>query len=237
MTRIATTILLAAWAALAGTQPAAADFREARARFESFSPRQQMEIATALIASGDFEGLAEHGFTRVLYRAILGFERREGFRADGVLSRSERQRLAAVAERFYGRLGNTYYTHPDTGARLLVPRRLFDAEKRTPEGLLFTRNDGMLSLIFLSFRDRETSFDELWRTLTSETDGRRITYKRRFASHFVATGFFTGRKFYTWMARTGGSTTGFSVSWGEPWEEMGRKISVLLANAFRTGQE
>lgn len=237
MTRIATMILLATWAALAGVQPAAADFREARASFESMSTKQQMEIASALIASGDFEGLAEHGFTRVLYRAILDFERREGFRADGVLGRSERQRLADVADRFYARLGNKYYTHPETGARLLVPRRLFDAEKRTPEGLLFTREDGMLSLIFLSFRDEDKSFADLWRTLTSGTEGRRITYKRRFASHFVATGFFTGRKFYTWMARTGGSTTGFSVSWADPWEKMGRKISVLLANAFRTTRD
>ena len=237
MKHIAIMVFLAAWTALAGAAPAAADFREARQSFEGLSTEQQMKIASALIASGDFEGLAEHGFTRVLYRAILDFERREGFRADGVLGQAERQRLEQVADRFYGRLGNRYYTHPDTGARLLVPRRLFDAEKRTPEGLLFTRKDGMLSLIFLSFGARDKSFADLWRTLTSETEGRRITYKRRFQTHFVATGFFTGRKFYTWMARTGGSTTGFSVSWADPWEDMGRKVSVLLANAFRTGRD
>jgi hypothetical protein len=34
------------------------------------------------------------------------------------------------------------------------------------------------------------------------------------------------------MARTGGSTTGFTVSWSDEWEETGRKVSVLLANAY-----
>ena len=220
--------------ALLGGAPATAqaDYREARQHYEALSEKQRTAIALALIASGDFEGLAEHGFTRRLYRAIVAFERREGFRADGVLHGRERDRLTAVADRFYARLGNRFYTHPDTGARLLVPRGLFDAEKKTAEGIVFSRKDGMLSLIFLSFPAEEKGFAELWRTLSADTNGKRVTYKRRFDSHFVATGFFQGRKFYTWMARTGGSSTGFTVSWVAPWEETGRKVSTLLANAF-----
>lgn len=235
--RTARPLISAAMLLLAFTLPAAADYGEARARYEALPKEQQLDIAYALIASGDFEGLAEHGFTRRLYRAITAFERREGFTPDGVLEGEQRARLEEVSRSFYARLGNKYYTHPVTGARLLVPRRLFDEERRTPEGMLFLRQDGMFSLIFLSFRDSDKSFDELWNTLTAETEGRRVTYQRRFASLFVATGFFKSRKFYTWMARTGNSTTGFSVSWGAPWEETGRKVSTLLANAFRTGRD
>lgn len=229
MSMVSALLLATAWAV-----PAQADYAGARARFEALSARQQTELALGLIASGDFEALAEHGFTRFLYRAILRFQEREGFRPDGILEPAELQRLRQVSESFYARLGNRYYTHPRTGARLLVPRRLFDAEKTTPEGLLFTRKDGMLSLIFLSFPDSEKSYDDLWHTLSSQQGTKRVIYKRRFASHFVATGSFSGRKFYTWMARTGASTTGFTVSWGQPWEETGRKISTLLANAFLT---
>lgn len=233
MKRTARTILaalcmLAAPAAL----PARADYPEARDRFEAMAPEAQTAVALALIASGDFEGLSEHGFTRFLYRAILRFERREGFNADGVLDGEERRRLKEIAESFYARLGSRYYAHPVTGARLLVPRRLFDAERRTPDGILFTRGDGMLSLVFLSFSARERSYDELWRTLSAEGEGKRVIYKRRFATHFVATGVFNGGKFYTWMTRTGRSTTGFTLSWGAPWEDMGRKLSTFLANAY-----
>lgn len=237
MPRTAAMLFTALWMlALTAATPARADYAQARASFEAMDPKAQTGIALALIASGDFEALAQHGFTRFLYRAILAFERREGFRADGVLQPAERARLKEIADSFYARLGSRYYTHPDTGARLLVPRRLFDTEKTTPEGMLFTRRDGMFSLIFLSFPARDKSFDELWRTLSAGGEGKRVIYKRRFATHFVATGYFNSRKFYTWMTRTGASTTGFTLSWGQPWEEMGRKVSTFLANAYGAEQ-
>jgi hypothetical protein len=224
-------LALLSLAALMG--PAHADYDLARQRFTAFPEEEQTRITLALIATGDFEALAEHGFTRFLYDAIRRFERREGYTADGVLEGDEIRRLEALSERFYERLGNRYYTHAVTGARLLVPRKLFDSERPTADGMLFERQDGMLSLSFVSFPDSARSFDDLYHTLSSDSPDRRIIYRRRFASHFVATGFFTGRKFYTWMARTGGSTTGFTVSWSDQWEEMGRKVSVLLANAYR----
>ena len=211
---------------------AAADYPAGKARFDRFTPDQQTALTLALIATGDFEGLAEHGFTRRFYDAVRRFERREGYPADGILEEDEIARLTALADRFYERLGNRYYTHPRTGAKLLVPRKLFDSERNTEDGMLFDRDDGMLSLSFVSFRQEDRSFDALYRTLTAGTPDRRVIYQRRFPTHFVATGFFTGRKFYTWMARTGASTTGFTVSWSDEWEEMGRKLSVLLANAF-----
>lgn len=154
------------------------------------------------------------------------------FTVDGVLKHDELARLKALAESFYEQIGNRYYTHAVTGAKLLVPRKLFDSERTTTDGMLFSRNDGMLSLSFVSFPTSLKSFGDLYATLSSSSADRRIIYKRRFATHFVATGFFTGRKFYTWMARTGESTTGFTVSWSDEWEAMGRKVSVLLANAF-----
>jgi hypothetical protein len=212
--------------------PAHADYGSARERFAALSPEVQTSITLALIATGDFEGLAEHGYTRLLYQAVRQFERREGYTADGVLEADELARLKALAERFYDRLGNRYYTHDKTGARLLVPRKLFDSERKTADGMLFSRADGMLSLSFVSFPTNLKSFEELFQTLSSNSADRRVIYKRLFTTHFVATGFFTGRKFYTWMARTGDSTTGFTVSWGDEWEETGRKVSTLLANAY-----
>jgi hypothetical protein len=221
-------LLVAIWA----ESPALADYASGKARFDSLTPEQQTALTLALIATGDFESLAEFGYSRYLYQAIRRFEEREGYPADGVLDDGEIVRLKALAENYYGKLGNRYYTHPDTGARLLVPRKLFDAERNTEDGMLFTRADGMLSLSFVSFPTGLKSFEELYSTLSASTPDRRVIYKRRFATHFVATGFFTGRKFYTWMARTGGSTTGFTVSWSDEWEETGRKVSVLLANAY-----
>jgi hypothetical protein len=195
--------LLAALILSLSAWTAQADYAAGKVRFDRFSSEQQTALTLALIAVGDLEGLAEHGFTRRFYDAVRRFERREGYPADGVLDLDEIGYLTGLAERFYERLGNSYYAHPRTGAKLLVLRNLFDSERSTEEGMLFDRGDGMLSLSFVSFPQEQKSFDALYRTLTASTPDRRVIYQRRFPTHFVATGFFTGRK-----------------------------LSVLLANAF-----
>ena len=217
---------------LASATPARADFDSARRSFNQFSDELQTSVTLALIATGDFDGLIDFGFTRRFYNSVRSFERREGLRPDGVLEQQEMRRLKDVADAFYAKLGNSYYTHPVTGAKLLVPRQMFDREEKTGEGLVFSREDQNLSLSFVSFPETERGFNELYATLTANTAERDVIYKRKLKSYFVATGTFKGRKFYTWMSKTGSSLTGFTVSWSNAWDDTGRKISSLLANSF-----
>jgi len=216
--------------------PANASYHDSRASFEGLAQEDRATVILALIAAGDLEALALHGFTPALYKALRAFEQREGMPDDGVVDEEQLRRLGTAAADFRERIGARYYTNAQTGARLLVPRRLFDAERQTPEGLLFTRNDGLLSLLFISFPQSERTYDDLWRTLSGGAAGKSVIYQRRFDSRFVVTGSFRTSKFYTMMLRTGGSTTGFTFSWGAPMEGMGRKISTFLANAFAAEQ-
>jgi serine protease Do len=219
-------------AVVASIVPARADFDSARHSFNQFSDELQISVTLALIATGDFDGLIDFGFTRRLYNSVRSFERREGLRPDGVLEQQEMRRLKDIADAFYTKLGNQYYAHPVTGAKLLVPRQMFDREERTSEGLVFIREDHNLSLSFVSFPSIQKSFNALYATLTADTAERDVIYKRKLDSYFVATGSFKGRKFYTWMSKTGSSTTGFTVSWSNAWDGTGRRISSLLANSF-----
>ncbi len=91
-------------------------------------------MTLALIATGDFDGLIDFGFTRRFYNSVRSFERREGLRPDGVLEQQEMRRLKDVADAFYAKLGNSYYTHPVIGAKLLVPRQMFDREDKDRRG-------------------------------------------------------------------------------------------------------
>ncbi|WP_146256058.1 peptidoglycan-binding domain-containing protein [Aestuariivirga litoralis] len=229
MTRIIPSLLISLVLASA---PAHAGYPEAKASFEGLSRAERSAVTLGLIAAGTFEGLAALGFTPYLYRAIRAFERRHGMNEDGVLAPEQVQQLARLADDFYHQLGARSYRHPHTGARLLVPRGLFDSERQTAEGLLFTRRDGMLSLAFLSFPGTEKSYDRLWKTLSAATEGKHIVYERRFDNRFVVTGVFHQSKFYTMMARDGANTTGFTISWGAPYEALGRKLSTFLANAW-----
>lgn len=69
--------LMAYTCLLLASGPAHADYGSARQSFDALSPEKQTAITLALIATGDFEGLAEHGYTHFLYDAIRQFERRE----------------------------------------------------------------------------------------------------------------------------------------------------------------
>lgn len=212
--------------------PAQADYAEARDVFQELPTRERAAATLGLIATGDFDGLADHGFTPRFYRAMRNFEAREGFTVNGVPDPDELERLGKAADDFNRTLGPRHYVHPHTSASLLVPRALFDVEKETAEGLLFIRNDGMMSLAFLSFPANERSYESLWGTLSAPGADKRVIYQRRFANRFFVTGIFRTSKFYTMMARTGRSTTGFTFSWGAPFDELGRKVSTFLANAW-----
>lgn len=212
--------------------PGLADYGSARARFATLDGEQQTAVTLALVATGDFDGLADFGFTRRLYDAVRRFERREGLRADGVLDRDELKLLARTADGFYSELGSKYYTHPSGLSRLLVPRRLFDREQKVAGGLVFTRGDRHLSLDYVAVPGAEKSFRSLFSSMTRNTRGRDVIYARLFTNHFVVTGLFNGRKFYSWFYRYPKASVGFTVSWSETWDSTGRKVSSLLANSF-----
>jgi serine protease Do len=225
--------LTALGTAVFGSIPAVhADFRSAQTRFDELSETQQVAVALALIATGDFDGVIDFGFTRRLYASIRKFERRNGLTADGVLEDQELRTLVAAAEPMLSDLGNSYYAHPAGYSKLLVPRDLFDSEGRGPNEVLFSRADHHLSLSYIVFPRSERSFEDIYATMTKRSPARNITYTRRFRSHFVVTGTFGGKKFYTWINRLPDASVGFTLSWSDAWDPMGRKLSALLANSL-----
>lgn len=187
-----------------------AGYAEARDVFQELPTRERAAATLGLIATGDFDGLAVHG----------------------VPDLDELERLGEAADDFNRTLGPRHYDHPHTSANLLVPRAHFDVEKETAEGLLFTRNDGMMSLAFLSFPANERSYESLWDVLSAPAADKNVIYQRRFANRFFVTVIFRASKYYIMMARTGRSTAGFTFSWGAPFDELGRKVSTFLANAW-----
>ncbi len=214
------------------TLPACADYDRAKQHFDSLDADSRISITLGLIATGDYVGLLDFGFTKRYYNSVLAFERRENLTVDGSLETWELARLNLIANPFYGALGIRYYTHPVAGSKLLVPRLAFDTEQQTEYGIAFERKDRGLSLSFVAYAESEKSFNELYDSLTQETAQRIVAYRRLRDNYFVASGTFKGRYFYTWMSAIPGGTTGFTVSWSNEWADTGSKISVLLANSF-----
>lgn len=219
--------------AIATAGPALADYPTAKANFERLSREQQAAVTLGLVATGDFDGLFDFGFTRRLYGAIREFESREHLQADGILEPREMERLQMQSQSFYQDLDSKFYPHPTVEAKLLVPRKLFDQERREGTDVVFTRDDRNLSLNFTAFPVSERSFADLYAAMVAPTPDRVVTYTRLFRSHFVVTGTFRGHLFYSWFNRLPDASVGFTLSWSKSWDQQGRKLSALLANTLQ----
>ena len=219
-------------ATVAQTFPALADYSDAKSNYDNLDSDSRISIILGLIATGDFVGLQEFGFTKRFYNGVRAFQAREGFVADGTLDERELRRLNERSNPFYSALGVKTFTNPISKAKLLVPRLAFDTEKLTSNGLSFERDDENLSLSFIAYPDTQKSFSQLYESLAKPTALRQISYSRVMPRFFVANGTFKGRYFYTWISAVPGGSTGFSLSWSTSWNEAGSRISILLANSF-----
>lgn len=225
--------------------PARADFDQARAAFAKLSQEDKSSVVVGLIVSGDFAGLIDYGFTKRLYRAIVLFESREGFVADGVITDTEKSRIKEIISNFFDPLKLETIQHPLSGAQLPVPTAKFDISKKVEAGLAFERNDEALSLNLVAYTKAERSFEQLFDRFSSNSKQRAVTYSALRENYFVATGLFKGRHFYTMMVKVPYGTTGFTLTWNSQNEKFARTLSIFLANSMTikgskpstTGQE
>lgn len=226
-------ILLAVLICIQGvSRGALADYDLAKRYFNSLSREDQVKIGLGLIATGDFDGLLEYGFTKRFYRAIISYQTREGYSPTGFLLRTESRRLDDHWQRFKFEMGLEAVTHPDSGATLFVPKRILENVRRTPRGFAFERFDEKLSLSFVAYPANQKTFAQLYETLALPTAQREVTYKTLKSSYFVSTGAFRGKSYYTWMNSVQGGSTGFTISWSADWNDSGSKLAMLLANTF-----
>lgn len=211
---------------------ARADYAEAERYFRALNDEDKITLGLGLIATGDFEGLLDYGFTRRFYRAITSFQSREGFPVTGVLLPAEFVRLKARWSQFGLEMGFEAVKHPDSGAKLMVPKRVLDIASKTPRGFAFERADENISLSFVAYSDSQKTFAQLYETLALPTAQRQVSYKIIKGAFFVSTGTYRGKKFYTWMNAVPGGSTGFTISWTAHSEETGHRLALLLANTF-----
>ena len=174
------------------------DYKSASQDFYRLSEDQKSQIAIGLIATGDFNGVYGGEYTPRLHAAIEAFQTREGFAPTGVLLPDQQARLKTRADDFLNPLGLQSFEVGSGAASLMVPRALFDTETRTGGGYAFERNDGSLSLIFETVSDQ--TFEKLYERFTDVRGGRLVGYQVLQPAHFVSSGTFRGRYFYTWFS-------------------------------------
>lgn len=126
--------------------PAQADYERAKMHFDNLDAVTQSWIGLGLIATGDFDGLTEFGFTKRFYNAVTAFQMREGFVPDGELDTGELTQLKEKWAEFYDSLAGVITAtgiDKNTGSRKPIQAHEWQdlklTEERDQEALVFSR--------------------------------------------------------------------------------------------------
>jgi peptidoglycan hydrolase-like protein with peptidoglycan-binding domain len=213
-----------------GFGPAHADFDGSRAWFEARSETERTRIQTDLILLGHYTYLVDGQFGRGTFEALTAFQKGEKLGASGVLSDAVLSRLRLKAQEVEMRLGLDYVSDDNARLGLVLPTALLTERRPTADGTSFASADGEISLETMHTSLAETSFEDLYASVTAADPERRVTYKSFSNERFVVTGEIGGYSYYTLFLRDGTEAVGYSLAWGPQYAEEGSVTAVFLAS-------
>ncbi|MBL4758894.1 MAG: hypothetical protein JKY32_15060, partial [Rhizobiales bacterium] len=210
--------------------PAHADFESSKRQFDSQGFDDRFFQQVALILTGDYNGLADGLFGQNTYRALLSFQREMGYRQNGVLIRTQRERLIQRATAIYDELGIEFVEDPGAGIKLPIPTSLVSLTGRTLRGSMWSSPRDDIKIESVNIPTNEQSYFDIYSRMIVERPTRQVTYSTVQNGFFVVSGILEGRRFYLKFHDRGTHTRGFSISWSPEADVIGERLSILLAS-------
>ena len=228
--------VLTVLAAVPGATGSLANYDSSSRWFTAKPDHERTVLQAALVLLGHYNGLIDGVFSKVTYRALVGFERSAGRDGDGVLDPEQEDQLRQEASEVHEALGISVTTDQGTGLRLPIPAKLFTTSRRSKWGTHWENADGGIELETLAIHETETTFASLYDRLKSSGD-RSIDYDVAGRDAFVLSGRLDGRSFYTIFVRSRDTSFGISLAWSDQHDELGSVVAVLLASTMEVPQE
>jgi S1-C subfamily serine protease len=207
-----------------------ADLASGRSWFASLNEEKRFVVQTDLVLIGLYDRYIDGDYGAGTFRAIAAYQGRNGEVADGVLSDAEMQSLNDEASEIYGRLG--FEMTRDTAAKvtLFVPIKLLDNKSSAARGTIYASADKGIILETLNKPFSEESFQELFGHLGTTNSKRVVTYSTFDATAFTTSGEYNQLKYYSRFYAGRDASVGFTLSWTDRYESVGKMISIMLAN-------
>jgi hypothetical protein len=202
-----------------------------KAAFDRLDEAERKAIQNDLIWSGDFNGVAGGEFGRRTYDAMLGFERRTGAVADGILTPPERASLKRAADEARLALRFAEINDAATGIRIGLPAALLTQRIAVDSGVVWRRADGAVSLQLVKL-PADQAFADMFEQMRQDGPGRKVTYRLQRPDWFVVSGEENGRKFYTRLAQGPGGVRGYTFRYPADQAATLDRIMIAIANTF-----
>ena len=216
---------------------AMADYAGSRDWFYSLKDDDRALSQFLLIFSGDYNALVDGQFGRRTYDALIRFQRRNGYRPDGVLSRYEFDRLGAHAGSAMKRIGFDFISDPRTDQTLGIPTAILPQRSATKRGTRWQDTGGRVAVETLSIPYTDTPYVKLYQRLKRQSRSRTVKYAILKDGFFVVTGFQGRKKFYLRINRAPYASKGFSMSWSRAYDDLFKVVSVATANSLTLGAD
>lgn len=217
--------LIAGWAF-----PVHADFNASQQWFYSMSEEDRGLLQSKLILIGQYNAIADSQFGPATYRALTNFQAVRGDQSTGVLSSAALIDLHERASFMFVEMGMEIIEDSRGQMSMLLPTGLLSETENTRRGIAYFDPSNSIRLETISKPYADESYESLYRSLSTESAGRQITYKTFNSTRFVVTGYRQGFPFYIYMSAAPQSSIGFSIEWDTRYDDVGGMLAVFMAS-------
>lgn len=215
---------------VAQTPLAYADYSSSERWFNQKPEDDRFLIQTSLILLGHYGATSDGEFGNYTFQAITAFQKAIGERPDGVLTSAASNALLQKSSTIFQELGMAVVKDQRGQMSMVIPEALLSREADTRRGSAYFNADDTIRLETITKPFSEQSYDALYRSLSTSSAARKVTYKHYAEDAFVVSGVREGRSFYIRMSNTPGESTGFSLEWVPTRNELASMLAVFMAS-------
>ncbi len=187
-------------------------------------------VQEAMLWTGHFEAMVDGVHGRLTRQAVNSWQRVNGFRQTGWLTRRQLSLASDQADRAKRELGWDQYVHPRLGIRIGYPKALMPTIANDADSATISSLFGNASLTVVAFRFKTTK--EFQRYLRNfEKSIGQVTYKRQKGNWFVVTGYDGEYKKYGRVERRGNGWASFMLTYPDNPKNLD-VLPTALVNSF-----
>ncbi len=213
-----------------GATASRADYASSERWFNALDDQDRFIVQVNLVLVGLYDRYVDGEFGPGTFQAITEFQDQQRSRKDGVLNDRQLAALSAQGQKLFDELGFEETKDAKAGLSIYVPRKVLGRSTSTQRGARYTGADGGIVLETVGKPLSEQSFPALYEQLKDGSAQRRVTYSTFKADTFTLSGQDGDRTFYSRFYSDGYVSSGFSLSWTRDYAELGRMLSIMLAN-------
>lgn len=212
-----------------------ANYNIADKEFKKFPLDLRVSIQVLLTGSGYWNAIPNENFSKRLFRAIIHFQRDNGFVQTGYLAPAEIKTLINTAEPYFKVWDFKQEYHPSRNRYIVIPEGILNTKLITNNGGVQFSNDSINSYIKFEYL-QDLPLDEVFQITQDvlNSEGAKIHYKALKNNFFVLSATSrSGIDMYYRYHQDGNGILGFAFHWdNSKFDIKGDRVATIVSSSF-----